>query len=57
MFNFFLTLGYMIVCCTKNEVTQVAVNKANPDTILQNVHCSYSCVNDACAVGCLLLKN
>ena len=32
-------------------------NKANPDMILQNVQCSYSYVDDACAVGCLLLKN
>ena len=47
----------MIICCTKNQVAQVAANKANPGMILQNVQCSYSYVDDACAVGCLLLKN
>ena len=50
-------IDYMIIFCTKNEVTQVKANKANPDMILQNVQCSYSYVDDACAVGCLLLKN
>ena len=52
MFNFFLDIRLH-----DSLLTQVAVNKADPDTILQNVHCSYSYVNDACAVGCLLLKN
>ena len=29
----------MMVCYTKNEFTQFAANKANPDMILQNVQC------------------
>ena len=47
----------MIVCYIRNEVTQVAAKKADPDMILQNVQCSYSYVDDPCTVGCLLLKN